>query len=398
MEHFFDIHDAKGYVLLKDGKRRITAADEIIDVRPYLISDEQRVAKHQQTWTPELETVLPSIETTKRRKQHQVEIKVKPSQTNRKSPTKTEVMRRRESRRSEPPIPQLSEYEKMQLLITNAAIEATSSIQLSRRLRKTPPVELTSQGRPAQPVKPSSSSKSKASDSQRRVPRTETSRLVSKIEPTLEIPKVAVYDEWQALLKNAQKEGEAGLGRSRRAKRPPPPVDHDPSAFPRKRPRKETTTNSIEPTMEAISLIAGGEMVEEGSLHDSKSATPPPATDEILPEVVRTAEREAKSQEESVEVKRRRNIRSLGGDEILKVKSEMASVQSQYLNLVPIVHEPKLDDSYREKERLTVEERPFLASRKSQPLKPAEAEVLEENRLFMFAILATEGVVRQRTL
>jgi hypothetical protein len=357
------------------------------------------MAKHQQAWTPESETVRPSIERTKKRKQghaHQVEIKVKPSQTNQK----TEVMRRRKSIRSKPPITQLSEYEKMQLLITNAAIEANSSIQRSRRLRKTPPIEHTSQGRPEQPVKPSTSSKSKASDSQRRVPRIETSPLVSEIEPTLEIPKVALYDEWQALLRNAQKEGEAGLGRSRRAKRPPPPLDHDPSAFPRKRARKETTTNSIERTMEAISLTAEGEVVKEESLNDSKSATPPPATNEILPEVVRTAEKEAKSQEESVGAKRRRNIRSLGGDEILKVKSEMASVQSQYLNLAPIVHEPELglNESYREKERSTVGERPLLASRKSQPLKHAEAEVLEENRLFMFAILATEGVVRQRTL
>ena len=39
-----------------------------------------------------------------------------------------------------------------------------------------------------------------------------------------------------------------------------------------------------------------------------------------------------------------------------------------------------------------IEEQPVLTTRKSLPLKSAEAELLEENRLFMFAILATEGV------
>ena len=404
MEHFFDIHDAKGYVLLKDGKKKVTAADEIIDVRPYLISEEQRIAKHQQIWTPESETVTPPIENPKKRKQsqrHPIEIKVKPSQMNRKGPAKTEATRWREPIRSETPIPQLSEYEKMQLLIANAANEANASTQRSRRLRKTPPVELASEGPPELPVRPSSSPKPKAGNSQHRVLRTEIPVSVNEVEPIEEIPKVAVYDEWQELLKNAQKEGEAGLGRSYRVKRPPPLVDDNPSAPPRKRPRKETTrTNSIERTTEAIPSTAEDEVVMEESLHDSKSVTTPQGTNETLQEVALTAERESKeSQEEIVAVKRRRNIRSLGGDEILKVKSEMASVQSQYLNHVPIVHEPKLvlHDTYREKELSAVEERPFT-SRKSQPLKPAEAEVLEENRLFMFAILATEGVVRQRTL
>ena len=371
-----------------------------------MISEEQRIAKHQQTWTPESETATPPVETAKKRKQnqtHQIETKVKSSQHNRKSPSKPEAKRQRESIRSETSIPQLSEYEKMQLLITNAASEANSSTQRSRRLRKTPPVELAFQVHPEQPTKPSSDSKYKASNSQRKVSQIEIGLSVNEVEPTLESPKVALYDEWQELLKNAQKEGEAGLGRSRRAKRPPPPVDNDPPASPRKRPRKESTaTNSIEGITEAISSTAEDEMVIEEPLHDSKSVTMPKASNYETPqEVVRTVESESKeSHGGSVGVKTRRNIRSLGGDEILKVKSEMASVQSQYLNHVPIVHEPKsiLHDTYRENERSEMDERPFLTRRKSLTLKPAEAEVLEENRLFMFAILATEGVLRQRTL
>jgi hypothetical protein len=76
----------------------------------------------------------------------------------------------------------------------------------------------------------------------------------------------------------------------------------------------------------------------------------------------------------------------------------MATVQP-FLNNTPTINEPtyfmseKPTSDTKPKDRPTTEDRPIFMRRKSQPHKFAEAELLEENRLFMFAILATEGVM-----
>jgi len=135
MDVFFDIHDAKGYVLLKDSKKKAIVSDEVIDLRPYLIQEEQRLAKQQQLRTPESETTTPAVEHPKKRKHSQfksAEIVVKPT-----PPRKKTIVVRNEPKRarsiSTTPVPQMSVYEEMQLLIANAATEATTSSSRTRR-------------------------------------------------------------------------------------------------------------------------------------------------------------------------------------------------------------------------------------------------------------------------
>jgi len=201
-------------------------------------------------------------------------------------------------------------------------------------------------------------------------------------------PRVAVYDEWQELLKNAQKEGEAGLGRSHRVTRRPALASDDPQGSPPKRTRKDASRmSSAERILDETDMM----LVDESE--PNPADTSKPSKYDTQQEGVKTVEKETKESEGHIDgVKTQRNIRSLGGDEISKVKSEMATVQPQYVSDVPTINEPSYDRTSWDtklKETSIMEER--STSRKSQPLKSAEAELLEENRLFMFAILATEG-------
>ena len=402
MDAFFDIHDAKGYVLLKDSKKKAIAGDEIIDLRPYLIQEEQRLAKHLQLRTPESETAIPAVEPSRKRK-------VVQSKPKARLPKKKIEAARIEPKRarsiSRTHVRQMSEYEKMQLLIANAANEATTSSSRARRLRQTSTVEppLTPIHQLRSPVVKKSKPKS-----------TTPARNTSSIEITMAVkepvrspvsPKVAVYDAWQELLKNAQKEAEAGTGRSRRATRPRP-EENEPPPSPRKRPRKEGPKSSkTASTSAAESHRMNSFSSDEARVTKfAENSLPNSMHYDSKDEVTKITEREMTGHKETeTGMKIRRNVRSLGGDEISKVKSEMATVQP-YLNNTPTMNEPsyftseKFVSHIKPKERFITEDRPVLTRRKSQPQKFAEAELLEENRLFMFAILATEGIkANQRT-
>jgi hypothetical protein len=397
MEHFFDIRDAKGYVLLKDSRKKV-ATDEVIDVRPYLMSEEQRLAKHQRRWTPESVTRLPP-DTPKKRRQNKTQTKPKPTQTyKKKSSASVGAPSRRESIQSESSGPRLSEYEKMQLLIADATNEANTPASRTRRHRETPTAESHSiKSLHRHSAKPSTITKPKERkvlDSQINVSLAEKGVCVREVVPTPTSPKIAVYDEWQKLLKNAQKEGEAGLGRSRRASRRPLP-DNDLAESPPKRRRKVSPRKgSIEGSDDGIpSTVDDNMLIDESSVDISK-----PTNYDALQDIVRTAEKEVKEIKDYVTgAKTRRNIRSLEGDEIFKVKSEMATVQARYLNIPSKTDDSQYLDTIprdaKSKEQLVKEERPVLTLRKSQTPKSAEAELLKENRLFMFAILATEGIM-----
>jgi hypothetical protein len=94
--------------------------------------------------------------------------------------------------------------------------------------------------------------------------------------------------------------------------------------------------------------------------------------------------------EEMPSPKIRRNVASLMGDDIPKVKLEMAGVApAQYLP--PIAPLPR-EEKVARKEFLSAEVKRVVSRRHSQPQKLPETTILEDNRLFMFAILATEGI------
>jgi hypothetical protein len=284
------------------------------------------------------------------------------------------------------PVPPLSEYQKMQLLIAQAANEANTPSPRPRRLRKASPSPGHSRQHSTmsafnnQPkLETNNCPPIKASSSSTRSYFSEDGICT----PTS--AKVAVYDEWQELLRNAQKEGEAGASRSRRAISQRPPKQTN-SPAPRKRPKRETSND--------INSTEGNEMcVEEINKADSEIASMVVAISKVnqyeeMQELVKKAEKEAKGdQSKVVGVKTRRNVQSLGGEEISKVKSEVSAVQVQFFNELPQTLEER---NVKSKERSLFEEGPIFKRRRSST-KMAEAGALEENRLFWFAILATEG-------
>ena len=407
MDSFFDIHDANAYVLLKHSKKKALVNDEVIDLRPYLVQEEHRLAKHRQVGTPESETATAPVQSPKKRKASQLkstEIVV------REPPPKKKTMPRKAPRRtrsvSSTPEPQISEYEKMQLLIANAANEATTSSSRTRRVRRTSIAEPLSK-----PVQQLASqviivkSKPKPPLPIRNMSSVEITVPVEESVVSPKSPKVAVYDEWQELLKNAQKEAEAGAGRSRRVRRPRPEEDETPPP-PRKRPRteepKQTKTTDRADTKSHVQSVSVNAL-EDTDAPNTRPSISVNSDQDAKHQVAIVAEKTGNGyREPDFGKKVRRNVRSVGGDEISKVKSEMATVQP-YLNNAQTVGEPsyineKLTSDTKPRERSAAEERPVLMRRKSQPYKFAEAELLEENRLFMFAILATEGVMgSQRT-
>ena len=109
-------------------------------------------------------------------------------------------------------------------------------------------------------------------------------------------------------------------------------------------------------------------------------------------------------------MKTRRNVRSLGSDEIAQVKKELVTVQARYLSDAGITPNPSyvVDELPRPRnikpkqpKSLDSEDRPLdikreegatPGRRKSQSSKQPEGEFSEQNSLFMFAVLATEGV------
>lgn len=408
MDSFFDIHDAKGYVLLKDSKKKAIVGDEIIDLRPYLIQEEQRLAKHQQLRTPESETATPTVKPPKKRKAiplKSTEIIVRPT------PPKKSAVARKEPKRarlvSTTPEPQMSEYEKMQLLIANAASEATTSSPRTKRVRRmstAEPLPKPTQ-QPASPV--IQNSRPNLPPRRRKISSVDITVAVEESATSPKSPKVAVYDEWQELLKNARKEAETSTGRSRRVRRPRPEEDETPPS-PRKRHRKEelkpnhpTSSSADEkPHFQSTSMDELGDEVPDNRSSIVVNSIRNDTKHEMAGIAGRTG---TGCKETDFGIKIRRNIRALGGDEISKVKSEMAMVQP-YLNNTQTTGEPpyiseKPTSDTKPRERSTADERPVFARRKSQPYKFAEAELLEENRLFMFAILATEGVMgNQRTM
>ena len=409
-EHRFDIHDAKRYVMLKDHKKKAIASDEVIDLRPFLTQQTRRSV------TPE-----PEATTTSPRKRRRSETVTEPEQP---SPKKRQLhIERRDVHDRKPrerrprsssvlsrqmtPEPKLSAYEEMQRLIADAANLASSP--RSRRAR--PSI--------------SSPGKSTTRDLKSKSPNPQTSPIrKSQSHKSLEItaaivdepakPKVAAYDEWQELLKNAEKEGEAGAGRSRREKRPrlssPTTLETPPS------PKKRTTKLSairIAPSPLTQNSTPLAKKVEGAEVKEDESVDPPepeiqsPKQNhyDTMRELVKKAEAEAES-EPSSHIKTRRSLRTIEGVEFVKVKSEVEAIQSRYIQSAAITHPPLLKSELipleeepvpppKKEEKLL--SRPAIIRRKSQGLmKHAESEVLEENRLFMFAILATEGVLNNQ--
>jgi hypothetical protein len=109
----------------------ISTAGEVIDLRPFVVQQELKASKEQQTWTPEPESVTSPVKPVKKRKHIQIKsTEAKSSKPNKKRVVVSKV---RERTRSVTPVPRLSEYEKMQLLIADAASEANSLLPRARR-------------------------------------------------------------------------------------------------------------------------------------------------------------------------------------------------------------------------------------------------------------------------
>jgi hypothetical protein len=402
--------------MLKYSKKKVTgltATDEAIDLRPFLAEEELRLAKsNARTWTPESEIEILSPETSKKRKRNQSGTTTSKSKRTSHSGNQGEKkpvsqIESPSKRRIRTPEPQLSEYEKMQLVIAEAASEAASSTHAHRsRRNQSTVIQKASTKKPRdQPHPP------------RRREQSHTKEDTAKLPQS---PKVAVYDEWQELLKNAQKEGEAGAGRSRRVSRRLDPEKNEPLLSPHihlntpssASPAPEKTQTQASTTPAPQKHVSSTEAVAISTVTIDK--TPVDTTDsaatasskvnryEAMQELVKNAEQEAKEgQKGIVKMKTRRSIRSLASDDIPIVKSEIGTVQARYMNNAAVEHPPpsffrteKLEQRRKDDKPIpkpTVEEKPLLPRRKSQPQKFAETDVLEENRLFMFAILALEG-------
>ena len=396
-EYHFDIQDAKEYVLLKDGRRKIATLGEVIDIKPFLLSDEDRGYDRKHSWTPGSEREGTPGQSKKRARSETASAPQRDSFSKKRKQPKATSPKRQMSPCSEkrPSVgPQPSEYEKMQLLIANAEKEATAATSQTRaRLRKMvsagPSAKNTTatkrkhlkqrQPRPQGPVV--------VSVTQRRTPCiiVETEERVEDIQPILTSPKVAVYDEWQELVKKAQEDGEAGLARSRRTTRRTDRVHDGVAKSPRKRPRNddlvaqhsdEVTTNDGE--------IAPISTSDEQSTNTSNPVRTDPAEDAF------------EQAGEILSPKIRRNVASLMADEIHKVKLEMACVaQGQFRSSTlpsPPYQREKPSSLARHKEFLSTEVKRVTSRRRNQSPKLPETTVLEGNRLFMFAILATEGL------
>jgi hypothetical protein len=385
IEYCLDLQGAKETILLKNIKKKGFAKDEIIDLRPFLGPEEKRLAKLQQTWTPESES-MPPVESSKKRKHSQV-AETPPPQAPLKNKSRepkivVEIVqhKRRESIRATTPTPQLSEYEKVQLLMQKARDEANTSSPRSLRGHRTQIPEV----KPASPRRKSPSHSKMPPEIKvlrALLPRKDSTKVSSPslTDSSLKSPKVAVYDEWQELLKNAQKEAESGAGRGCRVSRRPAPEDETP-APPPKRQRKEissitevdreentTRTDATEkPTSVKITPNAGDLPTEDTSQHPAKPQPKSITIDnkdekvkvektktnqyDTMRELVDKAEKEAKELGNGViGVKTRRtSIRSSTGDEI-KIQSKTTVIQSGPLpvtpKLLPPLVKPKKSDT-----------------------------------------------------
>lgn len=380
-QHVFDIHDAKRYILLKD--RKMHGPNDIIDLRSHL---EEELGSAQRVETLVVEKDVHAQGSPRKARSNaakQVAVNAK------SSPKKLVVRKEPLERRTNTPTPinqpRLSRYEEMQLLIANSEDEANKSSGRTLSLRNSLSSNTFKTKTLPRSIKLSNSEGSRRSYTQRRV--MEATVSGNSIASTPTSPTKAVYDEFQEILKNAMKAAENGEGRSRRLRAAS--ADDDSQTAPRKR-RKKTTTHNGSTSSEVMS----GDVVVIDQ--DKTSRDTPEVNDEPTCDIS-TAEKPVKSikrLQQVAAVRVRRNVRSLGGNEIIKVESDMATVKARYLNKPSFRSNPHplqndtLNDNNPKRS-------PVLTKRNVQPLKTAEAEVLEENRLFMFAILATEG--NQRT-
>jgi hypothetical protein len=403
-EYHFDIQDAKEYVLLKDCRRKNAIHDEVIDITPFLLSDEERVKRRQRSRTPDLEREDTPAESKKRARPVNASTPQPDSSQNKRKKVnhpKPSAPKRQSSARSEKQTsvgPQLSEYEKMQLLIANAEKEATGTTNETTRLRKvgssTPSI-----GKPSRA--PGKTSKSSQPPPKRAIEisvsrgraegiQAEEDKMVEDIQPVIASPKVAVYDEWQELVKKAQEDGEAGLGRSRRTTRRPCPIDHGTPKSPHKRPRLDHLSgqHSDESTPNATEVAPINDTISELTVNTTNSERAQ-LVDGTFTQV----------KEDIPSPKTRRNVASLMGDEIVKVKLEMemaGAPHGPFLSNTPVSptvpREEKSSSLAKHKEFLTTEVKRVTSRRQSQSHRLPETMILEDNRLFMFAILATEGI------
>jgi len=399
-EYHFDIQDAKEYVLLKDGRRKIANYGEVIDIKPFLLSDEDRGSKRKHTWTAGLErddTPGPLKERVHSETASTPQLNSFSNKRKKLNQPKSASPERQMSVSSEnrPTVgPQLSEYETMQLLIANAAKEATGTGQPTTRLRRTVSTtpstkkNSTAKSKPVKKYQPRPKHSVVVSVTQRRRQDIieETEETVEVIQPILTSPKVTIYDEWQELVKKAQEDSEEGMARSRRTARRPYSVDDGAFKSSRKRPRNddsdaqhsgEVTTNVAEVAPKCTS-----DEQNTNTVHPLRTNPAEDAFEQV--------------KEEIPSPKIRRNVASLMADEIHKVKLEMACaahVQFPSSTLPsPPYQRDKPSSLARNKEFLRAEVKRMACQRQSQSQKLPETTVLEGNRLFMFAILATEGL------
>lgn len=414
IKYCFDLQMARETVLLKHGKRKLT--DQIIDLKPFL-DEEQRLAKLQQTWMPDTEMETPSPAISKKRKLHVVEetsqipsnlkavVTSLPKHKNSPSPRK-----RRESTVSIVSRPQLSEYEEMQLVIAEAASEAAASSKRSLRVQ-TRTLEATNRSAPKSETTPIPTICLHSRQEDHSSLRKQLSVSVVDVNDAPLSPKVAVYDAFQELLKKAEAEAVAGAGRSRRPSKRPLSMEIEPPASPHKRPKKVPT--NLRPVSVPVSSIET-EMKPEAT--GAKENTPEQIPGEVIQmtaynemqQLVANAENEARDDRGKARaMKTRRSVRSLGSNEIDQVRKELVTVRARYLSDAGITQSPSYvdDDSPLENKprrpkavhsedrpsKVTQEEGAVLIRRKGQASRP-ETEFSEQNSLFMFAVLATEGI------
>ena len=172
------------------------------------------------------------------------------------------VVKEPESQREVTPTPKLSNYDEYQQLVLDAAKAGSTSTPRAMRVRpsSSPTVvstvapgklvrrlNFTNSPAPTTPKQKSTTPKQRSTTPKPKTNETETATILQKreVSPPLQSPKspkIAAYNEWQQLIKDAEKDAEAGLRRVSRGIRRPAPAASDSSGTPRK--RRRTKVNS----------------------------------------------------------------------------------------------------------------------------------------------------------
>ena len=415
IRYCFDIQMARETVNLKSFKGK--TPNEVIDLSQFLDDEEERLAKLKRTWSPETEIEIPTTVVTKTGKHPIREIsrpssKTKPVLTPQlKDKNRVYPQKRRGSSLSTTSQPRLTEYEAIKLVIADAVQGAATSSPRSLRIQ-TKAAESTTHTSLARDSSPVSVTRKRAGAEDNSVvsKRLSVSAVDVPVSPTS--PKVPVYDEFQELMIKAKVDAVVATGRSRRLNKRPLSMEIETPVTSPKRPKKETTNASP-----ASSTRRQPEILATRSASSDRPHSPADTAVRVqkltlykeMQKVMRDAKQKAKDDlSSSTGMKTRRNVRSLGSDEIAQVKKEMDAVQPSYNDDESITSSPSyvVEQLPREvkpqrPKGANSDDRPMeveqadgaaVVRRKSLSVTQPGTQFSDRNGLDMLAAVAIEGV------